>query len=230
MPIDLTQIKKKILPPQDGQDELKLRTGVISAVNADGTVDVVISGVTVPSVPRLGGSSVAVGAVVQILSYRGSLLVIGGTASGGGASGGLGLWTRVRSVTASGGVGTTLTAVLTTPTVTFLRNRVYEIKSQGGGSPPAANSIAELRAFRSGGATLGEWYRFPALTTAVINLTVGGIYFAVSNSGNVTGAVQLQMAWSTGTTGSHYANATSERNLEVWDVGDASQFSGIQTW
>lgn len=77
MPIDLTQIKKKILPPQDGQDELKLRVGTVQAIGSDGTVTVTLSGVNVPGVAVLSGAAFAVGTVVQVLSYRGSLLVIG---------------------------------------------------------------------------------------------------------------------------------------------------------
>lgn len=79
MPIDLTQIKKKILPPQDGQDELKLRTGTVSAVNVDGTVNLTLNGVTVPSVPVISGVTVSASQVVQVLTYRGSLMVLGGT-------------------------------------------------------------------------------------------------------------------------------------------------------
>jgi hypothetical protein len=77
MPIDLTQIKKKILPPQDGQDELKLRVGTVAAIDAAGLVTLTLNGVAVPGVPSLSGAAFAVGTVVQVLSYRGSLLIIG---------------------------------------------------------------------------------------------------------------------------------------------------------
>jgi hypothetical protein len=77
MPIDLTQIKKKILPPQDGQDELKLRVGTVAAIDAAGLVTLTLNGVAVPGVPSLSGARFAVGTVVQVLSYRGSLLIIG---------------------------------------------------------------------------------------------------------------------------------------------------------
>jgi hypothetical protein len=77
MPIDLTQIKKKILPPQDGQDELKLRVGTVAAIDSAGLVTLTLNGVAVPGVPSLSGAAFAVGTVVQVLSYRGSLLIIG---------------------------------------------------------------------------------------------------------------------------------------------------------
>ena len=81
MPIDYTKIKKKLIPTPDGQDVLRLRTGTVSALNANGTVSVTLNGATVTNVPVLSGALVLVGAVVQMLSYRGSLLVIGVTAS-----------------------------------------------------------------------------------------------------------------------------------------------------
>lgn len=77
MALDYTKLLKKINPQDDGQDVLRLRVGVVAAIASDGTVDVTINGVTVPDVPVLGGAYFAVASTVQILSYRGSLLIIG---------------------------------------------------------------------------------------------------------------------------------------------------------
>jgi hypothetical protein len=74
---DLTRLIEKLDPRPDGQDKVQLRTGVINEINADGTVDVILSGVVVPNVPRLASVSGAVGSVVQVQVYRGSMLVIG---------------------------------------------------------------------------------------------------------------------------------------------------------
>jgi hypothetical protein len=79
--LDYTKIKKKLVPQPDGQDVLRLRAGVISSINTNGTVSVTLNGATVTNVPALSGALFLVGAVVQLLSYRGSLLVIGTTAS-----------------------------------------------------------------------------------------------------------------------------------------------------
>jgi hypothetical protein len=81
MPIDLVKVLNKISPVPDGEDEVRLRTGVVSAVNS-GTVDLTLSGAVFPGVPVLDGVSLAVGSVVQVLSSRGYLLVIGGTSAG----------------------------------------------------------------------------------------------------------------------------------------------------
>lgn len=225
---NLTKLRKKLIPPPDGQDVLRLRAGVVSAVNSDGTCDVVLAGATVPGVPRLQEASVAVSAVVQLLSYRGSLLIIGRSASGGQTAG-LGLWARGQSTSASSGITSTtpVTTGLVTNTVTFVKNRVYECRTHGGVSNATANSYADLRPYRNTGTQLGEWFRFPTPSNAVFNASAGGIYF--TPAANVSGAVALYAATSAGTL-THYGNSGTPRNIEVWDVGDASQFSGIATW
>jgi hypothetical protein len=83
MPIDLTKIKKKLNPPPDGQDVLRLKTGVVTAIGSNGTVTVTLNGATVTDVPVLSGAAVVSGLPVQILSYRGSLLAIGISGSAG---------------------------------------------------------------------------------------------------------------------------------------------------
>jgi hypothetical protein len=79
--IDYTRLLTKLSPDPGGEDVLRLRVGVVSAIAADGTVTVTISGTAVAGVPVLGDAKFAVGTVVQILSYRGSLLIIGGSAA-----------------------------------------------------------------------------------------------------------------------------------------------------
>ena len=76
MTIDYTKLLAKLNPEPGGEDVLRLRTGVVSAVNSDGTVNVAISGVVIPHVPRLAGTILSAASNVQVLSYRGSLLVL----------------------------------------------------------------------------------------------------------------------------------------------------------
>jgi hypothetical protein len=83
MAIDLTKIKKKIVPVPDGQDVLRLRTAPITALQSNGTVTVNLNNTLVTDVPVLSGASVIVGMTAQILSYRGSLMVIGISGSAG---------------------------------------------------------------------------------------------------------------------------------------------------
>lgn len=73
----LSKIKKKLLPAIDGQDVLRIRSAVVAAIAADGTTTITLSGASIAGVSVLDGAAFAVGSVVQVLSYRGSLLVIG---------------------------------------------------------------------------------------------------------------------------------------------------------
>lgn len=77
--INLSKIKKKLNPEPDGQGLLRLQAATVSAIAADGTVDLNLNGATVTDVPCLDSARFVVGQSVQVLSYRGSLLVIGGS-------------------------------------------------------------------------------------------------------------------------------------------------------
>jgi len=229
MALDYTKLMKKLRPSLDGEDTLTLRVGVVDAVNTDGTADVAISGIILTGVPRLAEASVMEGAVVQMISYRGSLMIIGRSADSA-ESDGVGMWARAQATSSQTAIGISLTALLTTASVTFIRNRVYEMKTHGGVSHGTANTYADLRVFKSAGAQLGEYYRFPiTAANAAFNATGSGVYFSVSDAGNVTGAVQLQGSFSVAG-GSHFASAGTPRNLEVYDVGDISKFPGVPTW
>lgn len=82
---DYTRLLSKLIPQADGEDVLRLRSGVVMAVNSDGTADVAISGVTLEDVPVLGSNlALVVGQTAQVLTYRGALLVLGQV--GGAAS------------------------------------------------------------------------------------------------------------------------------------------------
>lgn len=77
--INLSKIKKKLNPEPDGQGLVRLQTATVSSIAADGTVDILLNGATVADVPCLGSARFVSGQAVQVLSYRGSLLVIGGS-------------------------------------------------------------------------------------------------------------------------------------------------------
>lgn len=95
--IDYTALLKKLTPDRDGEPHTHLRVGTVAAVNADGTLDVTMSGgVTLPGVPKLATAFAPSGSVVQIISLRGVLLVLGAV----GSSGANGAMVRTGSVTA----------------------------------------------------------------------------------------------------------------------------------
>lgn len=79
--MDYERTLQRLLPKADGESPVRHRTGVISAVNGDGTVDVDLGGEVIGGCSILG--STTVGAVVQVLAWAGDLLVLG-SASGAG--------------------------------------------------------------------------------------------------------------------------------------------------
>lgn len=74
----MTRLHQRLQPKPDGESAVRHRTGVVNAVNPDGTVDLDLGGVVVPDVCTLAGSFVGVGAAVQTLAWAGDMLVIGG--------------------------------------------------------------------------------------------------------------------------------------------------------
>lgn len=87
--IDYTRLRKKLTPqPEIGGDPgVRIRTATVAAVNSDGTVDLTMSdGTEVPDVSRLNSAIAYVGAVVQVATFRGAMLVLGSTAPGPGGA------------------------------------------------------------------------------------------------------------------------------------------------
>jgi hypothetical protein len=75
---NLTKLRKKLIPPPDGQDVAKLRTAVVTALASDGTLSINLNGAVIDGVPVLNGAGdLLVGRAVQVISYRGSVLVLG---------------------------------------------------------------------------------------------------------------------------------------------------------
>ena len=79
--IDYTKLIEKLDPEKDGQDVITLRTAIVDEVNSDGTLDIILSGIVIPNVPRLASVGAVEGDAVQVQTYRGSMLVVGTTAS-----------------------------------------------------------------------------------------------------------------------------------------------------
>lgn len=222
MAIDYTRLIEKLDPHKDGQDNTTLRTATVSVVNANGTLDITLSGVVIPGVPRLASVGAVVGDTVQVQVYRGSMLVVG-FVNTNVTDPGRGLRVRVDSVSSSGTV-TGLAAVLTTASVTFFKNRAYEVRTHGGFDPSQAAVVVDARAFRAGGAQIGEWYRTYLHTDQVYNATFDQLYFKVSSAADVTTAIALHISTSAGNV-AHFASSAQPRHLEVWDVGPASQYT-----
>jgi hypothetical protein len=84
MAIDYTKLRRKLTPePEiDGDPGIRLKVGTVAAIDSStGLVTLNLNGATVPAVPSLSGARFAVGTVVQVLSYRGALLILGASNS-----------------------------------------------------------------------------------------------------------------------------------------------------
>jgi len=77
MGIDFTRLVEKLNPDPGGEDVLRLRVGTVSAISSTGSATITLSGTPVPGVPALNNAVFAVGTAVQVLSFRGSLLILG---------------------------------------------------------------------------------------------------------------------------------------------------------
>lgn len=116
--MDITRIINDLLPAPDGESPLRHRTGTITVVNSDGTVDLDLGGQTVEDVQVLVGSQVAVGDVVQVAAWSGDLLVLGRVAVSDTEIIRPGLLLNVQTNTAANTISTTET-VEETATVTI---------------------------------------------------------------------------------------------------------------
>jgi hypothetical protein len=220
MAIDYTRLIEQLDPEQDGEDSLKPRTAIVDEVNSDGTLDIILSGIVIENVPRLSTVSAMEGDVVQVQVSRGSILVVGFVNTN--VSGpGRGRRVRVESASSSSAV-TGLASVMATPVTTFFKNRAYEVKTHGGFDPSQAAVVIDARAFRAGGAQIGEWYRRYLHTDQVYNATYDQLYFKVG-AADVSVGIALHISTSAGNV-AHFATSAQPRHLEVWDIGPASDY------
>lgn len=201
--IDLTTLLDKLNPDPGGESTVRIRVGTVTTVNANGTLDITMSsGVLVPGVPKLANAVAPAGAVVQMISQRGSLLVIGAVAgsSGGAAAGRAG--TNIR-VTDTGAVTNTET-LADTVTAYLVNGATYKVRwTPAVTSTVAGDSLfmrirdtnlvgAQLQIIRAYvGATGGSGSRWPAdievefTATATGNKTFAGTYVRAGGTGNV---------------------------------------------
>lgn len=230
--IDYTRLLERLIPDPGGEDKLRLRTGVIDEVNADGTVDVVISGVTVTNVPVLANAMVMADMVTQILSYRGSLLVIGST---GGK--------RVITKTSAQNTPTNSTAMQDATDLSFYAeaNRKYLVDAWLSYDGATGGDIRVAWTVPSG-ATMGRWIKAPQVGTtdnqntsivmirrAAATQQIGGAPAGVSSTytsweekallrmGSTAGTVQLQFGQ--GTSSGTVTTLKEESMLIIEPVG-----------
>jgi hypothetical protein len=145
--LDYTKLSKKLVPGRDGEPYTSMRTGTVDAINSDGTVDIEMSsGVLVPDVPRLATVSVVVGDVVQMISFRGSLLVIGTSATG--ASGSAQASPRVATTereSNSSNITSTTESTVDSVTASLVAGRTYRVTWAGAIFSSVKDGVARAR-------------------------------------------------------------------------------------
>lgn len=85
--MDTHRLLKGFNPVPDGESSLRHRTGTVSVVNSDGTVNLDLGGIVVPNVSVLNSAGVLAGDVVQVTAWAGDLLILGPVATN------VGMWT-----------------------------------------------------------------------------------------------------------------------------------------
>lgn len=155
--IDYTKLLAKIVPKADGEDVARVRTGVVNAINTDGTLNVAISGVVISNVARVSGVLMAVNDVVTVLTYRGAIIVLG--PSEGGANVG---WVGESTRTSAVGSITTSETVIQYVTFTAHANTRYEVIAYQNFQSSTANDLVQMRL---------RWIAGAALTTAGTQIT-----------------------------------------------------------
>lgn len=182
--IDFTALLKKLSPQDEvsGDPGFRLRTATVAAIGAaDGTVDLTLSEGLVPDVAVLGGASVVVGTVVQVLSYRGALLVLGG--SGAALSSPVEL---AGSLSNGGYASSTFGNTLTTTGI----HGVAFIAPPSGRVQVVGRSVA-------GHATIAQFSLLDYEVRAGSTVGSGGVFRASSNI--TAGAIQSAVAANQGT-------------------------------
>lgn len=189
--IDYTKLLKKMIPTTDGEDVLRTRVGVVTAIGSGGLASVTVSGVSIPNVPVLAGAGLVVNDVVQILSYRGSLFILGPPATTLGAA------TPVFTTTTTGDVGTVATgfSVNDVRVATSLGGKLVDldlyINRTGADIVATTGNITDtlmftLTAFLPSHAKSAVWGNGTTSGEAIVN-TTGSISLRTSSSNLVSG-------------------------------------------
>lgn len=219
--VDYTRLLQKLDPQVDGEDVVRLRKGVVDAVNADGTVDLELSEEVIPGVFVLESAVVSAGQVVQVLSSRGSLLVLGGVASTDGP-----YW--VGATSASSNFTTSDATVFQIDDVVFRAGRAYRIEFYGGwndasGAPTLFNP--KIKKTNASG-TLWIDYGWRSMLNGVAQIPGVGATGIVRRtaSTDLTADVVLTAVTNTGTA-NMFANTTLTRWLEIREWGSAAKYT-----
>lgn len=212
--IDYTALLKKLTPDRDGEPFTHLRTAVVDAVNSDGTVDLEMSGgIIVPDVSKLDSAHVEVNTVVQVISFRGSMLVLGPVANLSAVNSGQVIAYHSESTDSVAG-GSGAEVVIMSVTASLQDERTYRVWTEFHATPSVAGVAGAVR-IRQGLGLAGTELRlsyadFPNTGTA-------GNHFLISTAFTATSTgPQTFTATAQGTGATMRREAASSRLSEMW--------------
>lgn len=199
--LDYTGLLKKLTPDRDGEPHTHLRVGTVNAVNSDGTLDIVMSGgIIVPSVPKLANVYAGIGVAVQMISFRGSLLVLGPVSSNAVPAPSQRISTNV--ITASVGTFTTTATQVASITAPLISGLTYRVTFDGAFDTTVTGDIVRARIFEDN--TSGT--QLQARDTGQMNA-----------AGLVT-ALRMEVEFPAVTTGNKTFVATGERDAGTGNI------------
>lgn len=162
---------------------------------------------------------------VALQRFGGDWIVVGAFASSGDR-----LIGEISSTSVSAAIGTTETAVLTIPQVTFQAGGAYRVEVEGGVRGSAAGNLlyGRLRNATVSGTLIGEFYRLRTEGSAVISqeqrmllgntgasdITIDLVYAIFLNVGS--GTVE------------QYADTNRTRRMAVYYIGPASRYTNLK--
>jgi hypothetical protein len=143
MAVDYTTLLTKLNPDPGGESTLRLRVGTVDLVNANGTLDIEMSsGVIVQGVPKLASAYAPLGAVVQMISLRGSLLVLGAVSVTATDTVSSRISTNIRTSNSS---AVTAETVIDSVTASLVAGRTYKVRWDTKFNSTVANDTAFFR-------------------------------------------------------------------------------------
>lgn len=223
MAIDYFRLLEKLDPKKDGEDVVRLRKGVVDTVNADGTVDLQLSGVPtpIPDVPVLNGVALSVGQVVRVLTSRGSLLVLGVDTVGAEP-----YW--ISATSASSNFTTADATVFQIDDVVFRAGRAYRVEFYGGWNdvPVSAPTLVNPKIKKTSSAgTLWIDFGWLPMVNGVANISgAGATGFLRRTAGTDLTADIVLTAITNAGTANMFANSTLLRWLEIREIGSAAKY------
>lgn len=230
MAVDYTKLRAALspLPQISGDEKTSLRVGEVTLIHVfDGTVDVSLGGAEITDVPVLDGVIVNVGSIVQMLTYRGSLLVIGTVAATSDADNSVAFsTTAITPLTTSTATDVSIITVSHAFKVGYAYRISWQWAAQVAGTGPSYSVQSKIKRSNASGTLIDDSGGFTVVGTNFTRI-LGDVVVKCSVA-NTTQTICLTGAMSvTGTPTALDVEAASTRRtrLEVRRIGTATKYT-----